>query len=82
MRPTRKSLPDFCALRFLRINSEAAIETTMMIVTAVFESRASIHAPEATQASVIDLLVRTCEYHNHAATPISDVDMPSDSLKR
>ena len=26
MRPTRKSLPDFCALRFLRINSEELVD--------------------------------------------------------
>jgi hypothetical protein len=59
-----------------------SIEKTMKTVTAVLESRASIHIAEATKASVIERFVRTWEYHKYAEILRSIVDIPSDSLNR
>ena len=59
-----------------------SIEKIMKTVTAVLESRASIHVAEATKASVIERFVRTWEYHKYAEILRSVVDMPSDSLNR
>ena len=58
------------------------IEKIMKTVTAVLESRASIHVAEATKANVIERFVRTWEYHKYAEILRSVVDMPSDSLNR
>ena len=59
-----------------------SIEKMMKAVTAVLESRASIHNTVAIQASVIERFVRAWEYHRYAEILRSVVDMLSDSLNR